>query len=449
MGAIYELEGSNLDLGRKDSFHDAVKKCILDHPFLCVRVVDGDVDKRNPSYQRVSRLDIDEDHLIVAKTAMNDSSIESIVEAQLQQDKWRHPSPPWTLHITPLEPNQPGQKRFFAAYVYSHVLGDGMSGLAFHRTFLRSLQAQVETENASSIIPPKVPLPAPFDTPSRLSISWSFLLAPFLAVYMPKFLANLLGLRAASSIINEGTWLGLPTFYKAADTEQTRIKMITIPSQTLVKILQVCRKNEAKLTGALHQIILLALKSKINLPAATSFASQTAVNMRGSIGASDDEMGLFVSGYYENHSRENIPEVVSEAFWQAARQTTTDLAKCSVTLQDQPVGLLRYLPSVRSWTQGKLGQKRDGSYEISNLGAFKPFEAATTNMEVRISKMIFSQPGNVTGAPLTFNVVTVAGGDLVITISWQIGALGAEKEDERDFIDQIGLHVERSLEALN
>jgi hypothetical protein len=437
-------------LSERLAFHAAIKSCVDEHPFLSVQIANRDAESPKPSYQRAPTIYIDNDHLVLMEETADDSALESIVEKLLHVEWWDRASPPWSIWIIPLKADRAHQKRVFVAFVYSHALGDGISGLAFHRTFLNSLTHKHSAQEIESSHAPKTPLPGPFDTSSRLPISWSFLLAPFLAVYMPKFITNLLGLRAAASTIDSGTWLGPPVFFNATQTEQTRIKMITIESKTLKNILQACRKNQAKLTGTLHQMIVQALKIKMPQPSITNFASQTAVNMRRSIGASEDEMGLFVSGYYEVHQKENITEIGSEDFWQAARRTTMELAKCAATLEDQPIGLLRFLPSISSWTQGKLGQKRDGSYEISNLGDFKPGQCADmANTKVRISKMVFAQPANVIGAPMTFNFVSVQGGCLVCTVSWQNGALGLDNEQERSFVNDICVSIREGLKTLH
>jgi len=98
----------------------------------------------------------------------------------------------------------------------------------------------------------------------------------------------------------------------------------------------------------------------------------------------------------------------------------------------------------------KPGHERDSSYEVSNLLVFDPNfprdeEADTCNIE----KMVFSQPANVTGAPLTFNVISVKGGSLVFAVSWQIGAFGVAEEDERDFVTRLCLSVYEGFRDLS
>ena len=68
------------------------------------------------------------------------------------------------------------------------------------------------------------------------------------------------------------------------------------------------------------------------------------------------------------HPRVNTSEAVGEDTWNSARSITRSLAESATKREDQPLGLLRYAPSIRGWLQGKLGSRRDSSYEVSNLG---------------------------------------------------------------------------------
>jgi hypothetical protein len=109
---------------------------------------------------------------------------------------------------------------------------------------------------------------------------------------------------------------------------------------------------------------------------------------------------------------------------------------------------LRYAPSIRGWTLGKIGERRDSSYEVSNLLAFDP-AAGSSDGTCRISKMVFVQPGNALSAPLVFNVVSVKGGSLVIAVSWQIGALGLKRvEEEERLVDGICKGIRAGFESL-
>jgi hypothetical protein len=100
---------------------------------------------------------------------------------------------------------------------------------------------------------------------------------------------------------------------------------------------------------------------------------------------------------------------------------------------------------MRSWTSGKLGGQKDSSYELSNLLAFDAGPQAE-DAKWKLGNMVFAQPANVTGSPLNFNVVARKGGDLVCSVTWQVGALG--QEDENGFVEKVNGEIVKCIDHL-
>ncbi|KAI9933661.1 hypothetical protein MW887_008134 [Aspergillus wentii] len=252
----------------------------------------------------------------------------------------------------------------------------------------------------------------------------------------------MIGLRTAASTVDAGTWTGSRIFFDS--TTNSRVKLLEIEAPLVQRALQASRNHDTKLTATLHQFIVRALNKAIPGDDITHFVSGTAVDMRGSIGIPADTWGLYVSGHYDVHPR--LPDTeptLSDEMWTAASSMTRKLAECGTRLQDQAIGLLRYLPNFRTWTLGKIGQRRDSSYEVSNLLVFDGGSSEKCN----ISKMVFTQPGNVPSAPLVFNVISVKGGSLMCTVSWQAGALGVPVE-EMELVDGICASIRADFQAL-
>ncbi|KAJ5178993.1 hypothetical protein N7492_002203 [Penicillium capsulatum] len=450
IAAVYEVVNESLDVTSPQSFFSPLKQCILAHPFLSVVVQNKDTEK--PSYGSVSSVNL-EDHISIDRDQEIDrdgerTTFEKALPPILDRP-WPADLPPWRIVVLPLAScPESSAKRCLIAFAFSHTLGDGMVGITFHRTFLEAWKNASDAVKKVSrwVVPTKRVLPEPFDTPERLPISWSFLLAPLLAVYLPKRLALWMGLRAAVSTVDDGTWTGPPIFSETKATQNSRVRLLEIEAPLVEKALQTSRRHGAKLTSTLHQLIVRALSKAIPSPEVTNFVSGTAVDMRGSIGVPPYTWGLYVSGHYDVHPRVDLQErtVVSDEMWTKAGAMTRGLAECSARLQDQAIGLLRYVPSIRDWTLGKVGHARDCSYELSNLLAFD----GTGSPECRISKMVFSQPGNVPSAPLVFNLISVKGASLTCAISWQTGALGMPVEKENSLVDVIELSLQTDLEAL-
>ena len=469
IAAVYEIHDQRFDPTSAEAFIRLLRDCVRKHPFLSVVVTGADTEE--PAYEAVPEHNL-EDHIVVLTDEETPlPSLETELEAfetvlpSMLDRPWPAHIPPWRIVVLPLSTRASteacaphGVKRCFVAFAFSHTIGDGMVGPVFHRTFLDALRHDMMSET-SEITPiivtdPDLTLPEPFDTPERLPVSWSFLLGPVLAVYLPKFVNNLLGLRAASNIIDSGTWTGAPMFHDPTRTQgsNSQVKMFALSSAALQSILQAARTHGSKLTAVLHQSIVRALASTLpESDRSKNFVSCTAVNMRSSVGLSSDTWGLYVSGHYEVHARplpvNGTVSTWSEQTWTDARSLTTALAECAGRLQDQAIGLLRYAPSIRAWTLGKIGQRRDASYEVSNLLAVHGDNGSGGGCS--ITRMLFAQPGNAGSAPLVFNFVSVREGELVCAVTWQAGALALEdKRSEDEFVAEICDRVRADLEAV-
>ncbi|CAG8934358.1 unnamed protein product [Penicillium salamii] len=449
IAGVYEV--GDIDLESPQSFNSPLKYCVEKHPFLSVVVKDKHTEQ--PAFEAVSNIDL-HDHLVILQDHKTDNTgelelFEKVLPPILDRP-WPDEIPPWRIIVLPLA-SPPGSttQRCLIIFSFSHTLGDGMSAVEFHRTFLEGWrQASRIDQEGSFLVTPNHTLPEPFDTPARLPISWGFLLAPLIAVYLPTFIANLFGLRPTASPGNAGTWTGSPIFYKPPPAPPSRLRILEVNAELVQTALQVARNHNSKLTATMHQFIIRALSKAIPDTSITNFVSGTAVDMRKSIGVPSDTWGLYVNAHYETHPRpHDTGRTLSDGMWAAASSMTDKLAECGTRLQDQAVGLLRYAPSIRNWTLGKIGKKRDCSYELSNLLAFNDNDGDECH-DIKIEKMLFTRPANPISAPLEFNVVSVKGGNLICIVSWQEGALDVPLEEESTLVDRILGSVQADFEAL-
>lgn len=315
-----------------------------------------------------------------------------------------------------------------------------MSAIAFHRTFLDALEDNVGRDSGKQDLVLShsfKPLSPPFDTKANLPISWTFLFSPLLGVYLPASFG--FGLNS----ITPTTWTGSSTFYNP-EKYQVGVEIGSIDAATVRKVLKACRAQGSKITGLIHQLIATAL-SELFPEEYDNFAAQTAINMRNAIGVSNDEMGLYVAGDVEIMERAS-PQTMTAPLWARAKSMTDKLAAAASRTEDQSVGLLRYLSDIRSWTLSKLNQRRGCSYEVSNLGNFKP---AGNCEHVSVTEMVFAQSTDVNGPALNFNVVSVADGPMTITITWQIGALDLGAQSESEFVGAVCRKLEDSLTRIS
>ncbi|KXJ85174.1 hypothetical protein Micbo1qcDRAFT_97537, partial [Microdochium bolleyi] len=436
VGATYTFGCGHVDWAHLQSpayYYDAVRRIVEKHPFLTVVVKDKHGDKAY--YEHVSSLDlamhvsvVSEEYTGCRASAHDIGRIERLLPP-LVDCAYPPQHPPWSVRVLPLSdgtesPQSPA--RCFIAFVFSHTLGDGINGLTFHQGLLDGLRNAVglcQDAEAVITVPPSTTLPEPFDTAVRLPISWGYLLPVFFASCLPQWLAILLGIRASTSKLKPGTWTTTDT----APTDETQLRLIEIPAEQVVAAVAASREHGAKLTAVLHQFIVHGL-SGVLPPTCTELVSQTAINMRPILEIPSTTMGLYVNGCFCYHSRTTNSDDVfnhqqqkplSKTEWIKAAAMTQELKSCASRLTDQPVGLLRYARSIRSWIKDKVGQSRDCSYEVSNL-----LNGGYLNHSITIERAVFAHSRNPTSAPLVFGVVSVKGGSMVIAVIWQAGALG-------------------------
>lgn len=130
--------------------------------------------------------------------------------------------------------------------------------------------------------------------------------------------------------------------------------------------------------------------------------------------------------------------------WAAASVMSGKLAELTARLDDQVIGMLRYVPNHKESMVSKLGGKREGSYALSNMLAF---DSDGAGGGCRISKMVVASSAAVTSAPLNFLIISVKGGSLMCTVSWQPGALGHPVEKESSIVDEICSSLRGDFEA--
>jgi hypothetical protein len=421
-----------------ESYFPALKSCIAAHPILSA-AIKGESSEA-PEFVRPTTLDM-RNHIEIGEgdnvaTDELDLLKQVILKTHDQLFADVDKIPPWKIVVLPLS-SRAKTRRLYILLAYSHSHGDGKSGLAFHRTFLRSLETRHQDYDNGPIYQTTAsPLPPTIEEACNLRISWSYLLAPLLGAYLPKFISHWLNLQASAAPQVAGTWVGKPTSYDPDDF-RTGLEFVVLDKESVDGILTACKAHGAKFTGLLHQVIVRAL-SKV-LPADTparNFVGQTALDLRHLIPRySNDDMTICISATHGIFGRTDNTMKDDEAMWNAACRTTAQLAERASTLADQPVGLLQYLNHFRMWLINELGKDRNTSYAISNLLSFDPWalrDTATPSQQTKtwdIERMVFSQPASATGDPISVQVVTRKDGAMVITLTWQLGVLGVADED--------------------
>ncbi|KAK5723901.1 Alcohol acetyltransferase [Elasticomyces elasticus] len=453
MCARYHQDG-NAPL--RDQINKALKSCIVEHPVL--RTVILDVQSEAPKLAQQNALDLD-DH--VRYLELNDThgdgthTLQALLEHAHNEalDQW-HLRPAWRLYVVPI-PSVASMERttqFHLAFTYSHALADGFSGMLLHKTLLRALNSPADNafdnepgfecqEGMKSLLPP-------LENAALLPISWSFLLRPLMGEFLPGLLVRALGLSSEKS---SNLWTGAQERPKLPPSSQllhTAVRHRLIPNVLLERALAACRSRQARLTGLLAVVVARALSCALQARGIvkSEYRANLPIDLRRHIPDAQNDMANYASATHGTVTvLQEQRQIMIDSDWSMAQELTNALTKASSTLADQPVALLKYLSNFRDWTLRQVSKPAEGSFEVSNAGAFDnavpPSGAGWT-----LQDMMFSQSANALGDPFNVNVVSTKGGPLAIVWTWWPGMLGVD--DEEKLMDEVCDGLEEQLANL-
>ncbi|KAK5071671.1 Alcohol acetyltransferase [Lithohypha guttulata] len=447
VAGIYSIPVTVADsqLSKLETYLPVLKACLLQHPFLSIVV------RRNAKgqsvYARADAVDLrDHFHVIDAELSASNTATEDTLIGRVIEHLCNDPAltffdtaevlPHWRLDVLPLQESA-HQKRVFISFTYGHTIGDGMSGMVFQKTFLEAFH-QLGAQPPEDTNPISNTAHADLPGLPHLPLTLSYLLGPALGHYLPRFVADWLGIKASVSGSDEATWSGKKTFLSSASSEgvpvTTAAEVLSISDNTVTAVLETCRKHDAKLTSLLHEIVAQCfnrhLSSQLVLDASqNNFVASTPTNLRRLVDVPDETIGIFSSTAYSRHDidRSLNPESevkITEHMWSKSRADTTQLHRSVSLLRNQPIALLSWISDIDAWMASQLNKPRDVSWEMSNLLSFGNRSASGGTPAIVVEKMFFGQSAEAAGSPLFLSVVSVKGGDLVICASWQPGAFG-------------------------
>ena len=403
----------------RNCVYGALEKLIDEHPALSA--IPLGEDSLDPYFVRLPEVELDrcvsfrERKAVAAGDGERDTELDGLLNEQHNMS-FAAPLPYWRLCIL-TEPQE--GRRFTAAYVWHHAIGDGTSGKAFHRTLLAALGSicsgplpAASAAVKSVVVPPRTPLLPSLEEACPMPLSFFFILW------------TLFRAKVWKPARDPGLWTGSKTFTPLHNT----VRHLVVSERETAAFRDACRENRTTVTAGLQVLLAQALFK--HLPAQyTKLASEGAISARrwltdGRI--TDDSIGVWVQVYHEHYSRHD-----NDAFsWDEARRAkqTIDTA-LSRRGSNSPVGMLKYVKDyVKEIFLPKLGQERELSFEVSNIGVFtadpsEEADPAEADTRPRIERMVFTQSVNVFGCAISTSVITGADGCLVLGFSWQRGVV--------------------------
>lgn len=434
--AKYKRATSENERISKDELFPSLAQVIRKNPVLGVRVKD-EKDATISSFEKLPKIDLNSIVTFSDENLEDEKDFRSYLERELVNViPSSGENPLWRLSVTADN---------YLVYAWSHVIGDGQSGLSFHRLLLDALNDPDACKEGGNlhdgvlIVPDEEAgemLPA-LENITDLSVSLKTLLASVAELIIP------------ISFVNRKVWSGHKNASSVSTASVPKAYLggtVFLSPPEAARLIALSRKHGAALTSVLTiagvSIIAKLLadcsksKSKDQTPPKkfTKISTCIPVSLRPIAGISNTEIGNIVSTF---NRKERLQPLTtnpdgSVAFpWTAAATFSKKLRK-SVPKTREYVGALKYLfNKYDNFYKGRLGAKRVGGLEVSNLGAFnltasdgkKDDVAASIPKTWTIGRTCFTQSDVVLGPALKLSTSGDPEGGVNIVISWGEGAV--------------------------
>lgn len=455
VSAFYSSQSARVFRALEYCIYTALDAVIAEHPTLSAAPVDEDTSA--PYFARLPRIDLRDATTFVSSKLVRDPDDEASLRELDQILEEQHNKGfqdlasglPFWRTIVVYEPEKCSS--FILCFIFHHALADGTSGMAFHRAFHSAL------ERAGSITPTffssSKDSRSPYGQADYISTPPDKALIPSLEDIHPLSLSVTYLLKALwndwFSTIPSTVWTSLPI---TADPSKrkSRFRSICWSKDTTFRLLQACRSRSTTLTAAIEVLTAAAILTE--LPAEYSVVRcDGAISMRRWLPkdiVTEDSLGDWVSRYVEEHRRpggsaQSNTKAIDLFSWEEARRVRktieTELNKKG---EDSVVGLLKYAGDIHGRFKGKMGKKREETFEISNIGVYKVGFTQEKDCEWKVGRIVFSQCADVCGPAIGVSLATGGDGCLNIGFSWLEGIVEGTWMDQmmdtlRELVEEI------------
>ncbi|KAL6922559.1 hypothetical protein FSST1_006585 [Fusarium sambucinum] len=349
----------------------------------------------------------------------------SQILGRFHANSWSHNKPAWKVivieHLTDdLSTGLGTLPRLDIAFFAHHAIADGLSGIAFHSSLMDNLQLSLDL-----VIPARWPL----------KLDETLSIPPTVEECMDISPCKCIPCNSQSNP-NQPVWAGDDISPTPETDFESRVRIITFVPEVVCRILRKCKLAKVTLTGLLHAYICTALqralkKEGIDEGSTLGFRSVTPFQIRQHTRVSDKDILNHISYLTTYVHHEELDKTVAcDAYSDSEEKHIVELARffsddIVTKVKQFPHGnnmarQLAQMPDKFQYCKSQGGQKRQYTYELSNLGlilSISPPEGSG----IKLEKLVFTQCGFVAGPALGFNCVSVKGGPLTLSVTWQGG----------------------------
>ena len=326
-------------------------------------------------------------------------------------------------------------------FVWHHAIGDGYSGLAVLHAILEALDKS----------PDQNTLPCCDDKASTTRNTFS---APASTGKLAPALESLLVMPSSiktkirrASLAHFGDWSKKSKrrkwsggIYQNTKPIKTLIQHIRIAPAELYSLKQRCRLEKTTMTAFLQtllcEVILHCVKDAERLMCATAISLRRFFPPRGH-NIDIMTMGMWVSAFHAEYISSGKLLEKDNFDWDSARNNrkriSDEIAKGET---DVETGALRNIADFKKFLLDKIGEERQDSFAVTNLGIVKSSGGGILNESRRgtsswnINDIVFSQSCHVNGSAIQFCIISTDISGMVICLSSQEGVVAQEDLDQ-------------------
>lgn len=341
--------------------------------------------------------------------------------------------PPWKLLVVQNGASAPGKVALDMVFTTHHALADGKSTMVFHNGLLRELNsdspppAGLKSHVLSFDRPPV--LAPPQQELIQFRISWVFFLQTLWKEFGPSWLKPRPPVEP---------WAGKVI---TLEPHRLNLRLLSIEPEVVKSLVSTCRTHGATLTAIIHVLVLASVTKRVPAEVAPAFSSETPIGLlpwAKSAPGVDIDLTSMLSVLNTSSNkvwdadtvadlRRRVREVddglEEDLIWPLAAMWRAEMrTKLASLPNDDVCGLMDYVTDWQKRWEGKIGQKRDATWEVSNIGLIKGI-ADEGQGGWTIQRSFFTQPAFLAGPAFAVNVTGVEGGEVTLTLNWQGGVI--------------------------
>ncbi|KAG0030553.1 hypothetical protein BGZ81_002510 [Podila clonocystis] len=410
-----------------------------------------------PTFQAMSSIDLSK--IIAVDSIQQSMDIAKFLEMEHDKpfDLGDHQVPLWRIMVVHITDDD----TFYLLYIFHHSLCDGRSSAAFTEQLLAELNHIIKNKTTSAPLPPSKrnnpwTITCPNRTPLPLALEQRVDCTPSLKTRVRHFLYQVIMPAWLKKALEPQFWAGE---FPATASNETQLGIVVLTPEETSQLIAAARRKHTTVNSVLFTSFLFAIKAvflssshgdnKDAKKGATTttqdlFSASTVACPRSSqLFSSPVEHSEHVLCIADLWTHGHAVELETE-FWSFTREYHAQVVRHVRTPRKlqrllENYGTLRYMPGSPEGYEKALQQRyvrqqygREGTMRTSNIGVgWKQENGGDDKLVFKVLHPLFTMSAVTMGPVFTFCVATGEGGSLVVSNTWQRGAVRSRGQADR------------------